>query len=66
MKLRFITEELGFESDLETATFIHDYNGEQFLNERDSDLYFLSGKAGPTFEAAKRGAFAKVDLKGQI
>jgi len=66
VKLRFITEELAFESDGDAAQFIYDYNGQSLLEERDDGFRFLVGKAGLLFEAAKDGAFRKVDIKGQI
>ena len=66
MKLRFVTEELGFESDADAAQFICDYNGEHLLEEREDGLRFLSGKAALIFEIAKKEAFKKVDIKGQI
>jgi len=66
IKLRFITEELGFESDGDAAQFICDYNGQHLLEEKNDELRFLTGKAGALFEAAKSAAFAKVDIKGQI
>ncbi len=66
VKLRFVTEELGFESDSDAAQFICDYQGQDLLQEKDSELRFLTGKAGQIFEAAKGQAFQKVDIKGQI
>lgn len=66
VKLRFVTEELGFESDGDAAQFIYDYNGQHLLEGREDGLRFLTGKAGLIFEAAKVAAFGKVDIKGQI
>ena len=66
MRLRFITEELGFESDADAAQFIIDHNGQHLLEERENDIAFLSGKAGLLFDTARREAFSKVDIKGQI
>ncbi|KAG4434539.1 hypothetical protein IFR05_009980 [Cadophora sp. M221] len=66
IKLRFITEELGFESDGDAAQFICDYNGQHLLEEKNDELRFLTGKAGALFETARSAAFAKVDIKGQI
>ncbi|KAK3986537.1 leukocyte receptor cluster member 8 [Cladorrhinum sp. PSN332] len=64
--LRFVTEELYFESDIEAAQFILDHNGQELLQEKDGTIMFLAGKAGQTFEAAKKQAFSRVDIKGQI
>lgn len=66
VRLRLITEELGFESDVESAQFIIDHNGQHLLEERNDCIVFLSGKAGQLFEAFKTDAFRKVDIKGQI
>ena len=66
VSLRFVTEELGFESDGDAAQFIYDHNGHSLLEEKDSSLRFLTGKAGPIFESARSEAFRKVDIKGQI
>jgi hypothetical protein len=69
VRLRFVTEELGFESDEETCQFILDHGPEEssnLLEERDGDVRFLSGKAGPIFQTAKTRAFGLVDIKGQI
>ncbi|KAL7628977.1 hypothetical protein AAE478_000495 [Parahypoxylon ruwenzoriense] len=66
LKLRYITEELAFESDAEAAQFIIDFNGQDLLQEREDHITFLTGKAGQLFEAAKAEAFRRVDLKGQL
>ncbi|KAI2467141.1 SAC3/GANP/Nin1/mts3/eIF-3 p25 family-domain-containing protein [Annulohypoxylon bovei var. microspora] len=66
VKLRYITEELAFESDAEAAQFIIDFNGQDFLEERPDCIVFLTGKAGMLFESARTEAFRRVDLKGQI
>ncbi|KAG7430985.1 THP3-like protein [Fusarium oxysporum f. sp. raphani] len=66
VKLRFITEELGFESDADAAQFIIDHQGRHLLEDRTDYIAFLTGKAGPLFEGARSTAFQKVDIKGQI
>jgi len=67
VRLRFITEELGFESDNDAAQFILGYNGQHLLEERDEgELRVLTGKASNIFEVAKSEAFRKIDIKGQI
>ncbi|KAI0116893.1 SAC3/GANP/Nin1/mts3/eIF-3 p25 family-domain-containing protein [Daldinia grandis] len=66
LKLRYITEELAFESDAEAAQFIIDCNGQDLLQERQDHIAFLTGKAGMLFETARTEAFRRVDLKGQI
>lgn len=66
VKLRFITEELGFESDHDAAQFIVDFKGEGLLEERGDSISLLTGKAGQLFEGARSEAFRTVDIKGQI
>lgn len=67
VKLRFVTEELGFESDDESARFICEYDGQAFLHENeDGDVRLLTGKAQRHFEGSKQTAFQRVDIKGQI
>ncbi|KAL7897639.1 SAC3/GANP/Nin1/mts3/eIF-3 p25 family domain-containing protein [Trichoderma sp. SZMC 28014] len=66
VKLRFITEELGFESDADAAQFIIDYQGQHLLEDRTEYIAFLTGKAGNLFESFRASAFQKVDIKGQI
>ncbi|KAF2968221.1 hypothetical protein GQX73_g5306 [Xylaria multiplex] len=65
LKLRYVTEELAFESDAEAAQFIIDYD-QELLQEREDHIVFLTGKAGQIFENARAQAFSRVDLKGQI
>ncbi|KAI9158243.1 THP3 [Paramyrothecium foliicola] len=66
VRLRFITEELGFESDADAAQFIIDHQGQHLLEDRGEYIAFLTGKAGPLFESFRAKAFQKVDIKGQI
>ncbi|KAK5987988.1 THP3-like protein [Cladobotryum mycophilum] len=66
VKLRFITEELGFESDADAAQFIIDHQGQHLLEDRTEYIAFLTGKAGSIFEGSRAAAFQKVDIKGQI
>ncbi|POR31757.1 THP3-like protein [Tolypocladium paradoxum] len=66
VKLRFITEELAFESDADAAQFIIDHHGQHLLEDRQEYIAFLTGKAGALFEAARSTAFRRVDIKGQI
>ena len=70
LNIRFLTEELGFESHQETVQFILDHGGQHALEERvdadSSDLLLKPGDAFPIFDAARRAAYGKVDIKGQI
>ncbi|EEH18647.2 hypothetical protein PABG_07707 [Paracoccidioides brasiliensis Pb03] len=66
VKIRFITEELGFESDEQAARFILDHAQEDLLQEKPDGVKLLTGKAGQVFELAKAEAHKVVDIKGQI
>jgi len=67
VKLRFITEELGFESDQDAAQFIYDHGAGAHLEEKEDGIRFVSGKAHALFQAAKSKAFnSRIDIKGQI
>lgn len=66
VKLRFLTEELGFMSDEDAGQFIVNHNAQHLLEERGHDLYFLTGKGVGYFDAVKVAAFGRVDIKGQI
>jgi hypothetical protein len=64
--LRFVTEELYFESDVEAAQFILDHGGKELLEDRNGTVMFLTAKAGNLFEGPRAKAFSRVDIKGQI
>jgi hypothetical protein len=67
VKIRFITEELGFESDEQSARFILDHSAEEMLQEKDGVVRLLTGgKAAQLFELSKNEAHRVVDIKGQI
>ncbi|KAI0482236.1 SAC3/GANP/Nin1/mts3/eIF-3 p25 family-domain-containing protein [Xylariaceae sp. FL0804] len=65
LNLRYITEELAFESDAEAAQFIIDH-GQDLLEEKEDQIVFLTSKASRAFADARADAFRRVDLKGQI
>ncbi|KAK5167292.1 GANP domain-containing protein [Cryomyces antarcticus] len=66
LAIRFLTEELGFESDQECVQFLCDHGAQQLLEEKADGVRFHTGKAGTFFETAKNAAFKRVDIKGQI
>lgn len=66
VNIRFITEELGFESDVDAAQFIVDHDGQHLLEQRGDEIRVLTAKTGNTFESHKIAAFRRVDIKGQI
>ena len=66
IRLRFVTEELGFESDEEAALFACEHGGQDYLEDKGDGVRLLTGKVGPIFDTAASAARRKVDLKGQI
>lgn len=68
--LRFLTEELGFESDSECVQFLTNHGAGEFLvekkDENGSVVKFNCPPAKSIFTTAKEAAFRKVDIKGQI
>lgn len=66
VRIRFITEELGFESDEQSARFILEHSGGHLLQQVEDEVRFVSGKAGFVFEQARAEAHRVVDIKGQI
>lgn len=68
VRIRFISEELGFESDQHAAQFIVDHNGQEALEERGEVIAFLTAKADKLqlFESLRAAAFRRIDIKGQI
>ena len=72
IELRFLTDELGFESDGECAQFLTNHGAGDFLMEKQGEdgsvvaIKFNCPPARPIFTAAKEAAFRKVDIKGQI
>jgi hypothetical protein len=67
INIKFLTDELGFESYGQTVEFIAAQGAEDALTqvEETGDVLLDPGVASPVFEAA-RGAAFKVDIKGQI
>ncbi|KAL8905526.1 MAG: hypothetical protein Q9207_002588 [Kuettlingeria erythrocarpa] len=63
VKLRFATEELGFESDDESARFICDHGGQHFLEERHDGVRLMTGKASNFFDPALKAASARPGSK---
>lgn len=66
LNVRFVTEELGFESYQEAAQFILDNSESENLEEIDDGLFINCSKASATFRAAAEAAMSTVDIKGQI
>jgi len=75
LPLRYITEELGFESDNHAVEFIHKFvpNYSKFVETRSSSeepnkLFFLSNSKDvkQLLESSRKDAYRKIDIKGQI
>jgi len=67
-----LTEELGFESDTDCVNFLYDNEAADLIEQKLGDkgvpnsIRFQTAKALPLFERAKKAAFSKVDIKGQL
>src|SRR4051794_28769447 len=69
--LRFLTDELGFDSDEDCTDFLTSHGAQHLIetkindkNERQTRVKVKEG-AG-LFESLRTAAFSKVDIKGQI
>ena len=68
IKLRFVTDELAFDTDEEAAHFVLQHGGDnaaEALLEKDGDVRLVTQKLFWAIEAARAGAQV-VDIKGQI
>lgn len=66
VKIDFLSSELAFENGQQCAQFLCEVGGEDLLENREDGPRFLTAKGFPAFDAARRQAFAMVDIKGQI
>ena len=70
MPLRFLTEELGFESMHEAYRFLLDHGAESSLSHESTDdgtnVSVNAAEAHPIFVAAASAASSRIDIKGQI
>lgn len=64
--VRFITDELGFESDAETVTFLEDHGAHPFIQLLETGARVNIKDAKTHFDNLRAAAFSKVDIKGQI
>jgi SAC3 family protein LENG8/THP3 len=62
--VRFITDELGFESDAECVEFLEKRNAE--IVATDGRLRLKTKESLDAFEADRRRLFRVVDIKGQL
>lgn len=64
IEIRFITDELGFESDTECVEFLEKRNAEIFAT--DGRLRLKTKETLDAFEVDRRKLFRVVDIKGQL
>ena len=65
IEVRFITDELGFESDAECVEFLEKRNPDIF-SDSGGGLKIKTKEALESFEVDRRKLFRVVDIKGQI
>ncbi|KAL0261759.1 hypothetical protein SLS55_003190 [Diplodia seriata] len=68
INIKFLTDELGFESYQDCVQYLCDRGAQQFLEQKDdgSVIFRTEPQSAALFEQLKAGAFARVDIKGQI
>ncbi|KAL8854941.1 MAG: hypothetical protein Q9221_000137 [Calogaya cf. arnoldii] len=66
VRLRFVTEELGFDSDEDCARFICEHGAPHLLDERDDGVYLLTGKGPGFFDSALKAASARPGVKAPV
>ncbi|KAK8176131.1 SAC3/GANP domain protein [Phyllosticta citrichinensis] len=68
LDIRFLTDELGFESFQDCLQFLCDRGAQDFLEQKSDDMvvFHSSGQSAQLFAQAKAQAFRRVDLKGQM
>ncbi|KAH9877085.1 hypothetical protein IAQ61_002448 [Plenodomus lingam] len=65
--LRFLTDELGFESDETCREFIECHGAQNIIEQKDGNPARVKVReAASHFESLRAAAFSKVDIKGQI
>lgn len=66
VRLRFVTEELGFDSDEDCARFICEHGAPHLLDERDDGVHLLTGKGPGFFDSALKAASARPGVKAPV
>ncbi|KAL9001502.1 MAG: hypothetical protein Q9169_000077 [Polycauliona sp. 2 TL-2023] len=66
VRLRFVTEELGFDSDEDCARFICEHGAPHLLDERDEGVHLLTGRAPGFFDSALKAASARPGVKAAV
>jgi hypothetical protein len=69
--LRFLTDELSFDSDDACREFLESHGAQHIIEEKTDDvgartLRVKVKEAAGVFEGLRQAAFSKVDIKGQI
>lgn len=67
LNIKFLTDELGFESYQDCVQFLCDHGAQDYLEQKDDSVIFQTHpQSMALFEGLKAGAFRRVDIKGQI
>ncbi|KAL1626292.1 hypothetical protein SLS56_006959 [Neofusicoccum ribis] len=68
LNIKFLTDELGFESYQDCVQYLCDHGAQQYLEQKDdgSVIFHTTPQSAALFEQLKAGAFRRVDIKGQI
>lgn len=66
VKVQYLAQVLSFANQQECAQFICDIAGEEFLQTKNDEVYFLAPQAAPRVLASRASALRSVDIKGQI
>jgi len=66
LSIRFLSEELGFDSYEDAAQFLINHGTQEFLKQTDEAELVLNSSAFSVFEGAQKSAYQKIDIKGQI
>ena len=69
--LRYLTDELSFENDAECREFLESKGAQHLLDEKMDDqgrrqIRVKVREGAMLFESLRKGAFSKVDIKGQL
>lgn len=68
LNIRFLTDELGFDSFQDCLQFICDRGAQEHLEQKSDDvvIFHTNPVSAQLFAQAKAVAFRRVDLKGQM
>jgi hypothetical protein len=66
LSIRFLSEELGFDSYEDAAQFFVNHGAQEYLKQIDTAEFVLNTGAFSVFDGAQKSAYQKIDIKGQI